>query len=290
MIAFSLRCMDHCIASGEWNSRGEALVSGRAPESGVKTWIALRRAHRGGVTNLAGQWYDSGRPVPGHVADALDELTSGGLLALGDDLEPGERRRVTVTDRGSARYLELCQVHNPGRSRPLSGPRRWAPSPHDQRSHLLAEREAGFLGDLVAVCGQRMPWLVHSSAQPTARPCPTCAALAALPAPTPQGPDIPDAEPPPVAPAPGRRPDTTASAAPGRRVPAPRFGTETPAGRRSSSPAPLPAPGGQPDPSHRAGCSSVGRSPWACSGDGDENAVVRFRRYLVRVLTPPGDR
>ncbi len=34
-----------------------------------------------------------------------------------------------------------------------------------------------------------------------------------------------------------------------RPVPAPQFPTTTPAGRRLSSPAPLPAPGGQPDPS-----------------------------------------
>lgn len=49
---------------------------------GVAVWIALRRAHQGGVTNLAGQWRDCGSPVPGYLADALDRLTSSGQLAL----------------------------------------------------------------------------------------------------------------------------------------------------------------------------------------------------------------
>jgi hypothetical protein len=121
-------------------------VSDRAPGSGVAVWIALRRAHRGGVANLAGHWLDSGRPVPGYLADALDGLISAELLALAPDADPesGGVRRVTVTDAGCVRYLALCQVHNPRGRAAVGTPRRWAVSPYDQRSHLLAERGTEF--------------------------------------------------------------------------------------------------------------------------------------------------
>ncbi|HEV7450481.1 MAG TPA: hypothetical protein VGO16_03645 [Pseudonocardiaceae bacterium] len=56
-------------------------------------------------------------------------------------------------------------------------PRRWALSPYDQRSHLLAERGPDQVGIQVAVCGQRMRWPVDTSAQPTGRRCLTCEAL-----------------------------------------------------------------------------------------------------------------
>jgi hypothetical protein len=80
----------------------------------VAVWIALRKAHQGGVTNLAGQWRECGSPVPGYVADALDRLTSSRQLALADpDPESsGGVQRVTVTDTGRARYVTLCQVHD----------------------------------------------------------------------------------------------------------------------------------------------------------------------------------
>ncbi len=47
------------------------------------------------------------------------------------------------------------------------------------------------------------------------------------------------------------------------RVPDPQFPTKTPAGRRSSTPALPPAPGGQPDPNPQTGNSSVGPLRWA---------------------------
>ena len=79
----------------------------------MAVWIALRKAHQGGVTNLAGQWRDFGSPVPGSVADALDRLTSSRQLALADpDPESGGAQRVTVIDTGRARYVTLCQVHD----------------------------------------------------------------------------------------------------------------------------------------------------------------------------------
>lgn len=116
---------------------------------------------------------------PSYVADALDELTRAGLLALADaDPESCGVRRVTVTDPGCARYLALCQVYSPRARGAVSAPRRWAPSPHDQRSYLLTERGPDQIGVLVAVCGHRMPWSMSSCGQPTGRSCPTCEAHA----------------------------------------------------------------------------------------------------------------
>jgi hypothetical protein len=53
------------------------------------------------------------------------------------------------------------------------------------------------------------------------------------------------------------------------RIPDPQFSRKTPAHRRSSCPAPLAAPGGQPNPSQWYGASSVEQLRWArCPDDG----------------------
>lgn len=53
-----------------------------------------------------------------------------------------------------------------------------------------------------------------------------------------------------------------------QRIPDPQFPTKTPAGRRSSCPVPSYAPGGQPDPTPRAGTASVDQLRWArCPDD-----------------------
>ena len=108
-------------------------------------------------------------------------------------------------------------------------PCRWALSRYHQHSHLLAERGTG-----------NSPNSGRPPVEQFPRPIP----------------------------APGGRPDTTASA--GLRVPDPQLPpTKTPAGRRSSCPAPLPAPGGQPDPRHQTRDFSVGQLRWArCPDDG----------------------
>ncbi len=112
-------------------------VSDCVGDIGVAVWIALGRAHQGGVTNLAGQWLDCDHPVPGYVADALDRLTSSGQLALTDpDPQSCGARRVTVTDTGCANYVTLCQIHDSRATVSVDAPRRWACSPHDQHSHL----------------------------------------------------------------------------------------------------------------------------------------------------------
>jgi hypothetical protein len=128
-------------------------MSDRDPGSRVAVWIAWRRAHQGSVANLAGYWFDSGRLVPGYVAEALEELTHGGLLALDEENPPsGGVRRITVTDTGSAHYVALCQVHTLHRRPVVSTPRRWAHSPHDQRSHLRVTHNPDQIGVLIGVC------------------------------------------------------------------------------------------------------------------------------------------
>ncbi|MDQ3764858.1 MAG: hypothetical protein M3460_26085 [Actinomycetota bacterium] len=88
--------------------------SDRTSGSGIAVWIALHRAHQGAVTNLAGHWLDSGRPVPGYLATALDRLTRDRLLTLSDvDLVSCGVRRVIVTDAGCAGYVALCRMHDP---------------------------------------------------------------------------------------------------------------------------------------------------------------------------------
>ncbi|MGH4008681.1 MAG: hypothetical protein ACRDTH_11105 [Pseudonocardiaceae bacterium] len=190
-------------------------MSDHTAEPGVAVWIALRRAHQGGMANLAGQWLDSGHRVPGYVADAMDELTGAGLLRF-DEEDPDAcgARRITVTESGCVHYVALCQVHNPQGRATVSTPQRWAHSPHD-RSHLLTVGGTDQIGVLIGVCDHRMLWSVPTSAQPTGRACPTCQALAGVPAPAPLFDKTPDSGRPPVerpprsVPAPGGRPDTT---------------------------------------------------------------------------------
>lgn len=84
---------------------------GAVPELAV--WIALRRAHRGGVAKVADCYLDHGRPVPSYLNGPLDELTGAGLLALTDaDPATGGLRRIAVTDTGHAEYVALCRVHH----------------------------------------------------------------------------------------------------------------------------------------------------------------------------------
>lgn len=169
------------------------------------------------MANLAGQWLDSGHRVPGYVADAMDELTSAGLLELGEeDPDSCGARRITVTDAGCGHYVALCQIHNPQGRAAVSAPQRWARSPHDQRSHLLTVGGTDHIGVLIGMCGHRMRWSVPASAQPTGRTCPACQALAGVPVRAPQFDNPPDSGRPPVErsprsiPAPGGRPDTRA--------------------------------------------------------------------------------
>ncbi|MGH4013412.1 MAG: hypothetical protein ACRDSL_05655 [Pseudonocardiaceae bacterium] len=69
-------------------------------------WLALHRAHEGGVTRLAGHYLNFGRPVSGYLAEVFDEVIRAGLLALAQP-SPSGQQRVCVTHLGQGRYREL---------------------------------------------------------------------------------------------------------------------------------------------------------------------------------------
>lgn len=48
----------------------------------VTEWLALLRAHEGGVTRLQDRFYNHGRPVADYLAAAFAELISVDQLAL----------------------------------------------------------------------------------------------------------------------------------------------------------------------------------------------------------------
>ena len=51
--------------------------------SAVNEWLALLGVHEGGVTTLAGRFFNQGRPVADYLAATLAELIRTGHLALG---------------------------------------------------------------------------------------------------------------------------------------------------------------------------------------------------------------
>jgi hypothetical protein len=77
--------------------------------SAVTEWLALRRVHEGGVTQLttSEQFLDRGRPVAGYLAEALGQLIGSGHLTLGAGDPDRSQRQVCVTHEGQRRYAEL---------------------------------------------------------------------------------------------------------------------------------------------------------------------------------------
>lgn len=74
--------------------------------SAVNEWLALLRVHEGGVTTLAGRFFNQGRPVADYLAATLAELIRTGHLALGAAVPSGQQQ-VCVTHAGQIRYIEL---------------------------------------------------------------------------------------------------------------------------------------------------------------------------------------
>jgi hypothetical protein len=73
-------------------------------------WLALRRVHKGGVAKVGNRYLDREVPVPGYVADVLDEMTGSGLLVVAEaDPMAGGRQRIAMTETGQARYLALSE-------------------------------------------------------------------------------------------------------------------------------------------------------------------------------------
>ena len=75
----------------------------------VTEWLALLRAHEGGVTRQGSSYLNHGRPIA-----ALDALVDADVLVLGPANEYGQQK-VLVTAAAQARYAELC--HSQGRTR-----------------------------------------------------------------------------------------------------------------------------------------------------------------------------
>lgn len=74
------------------------------------TWLAMRRVHGGRVAKVGDRYLDGEIPVPGYVAEVLDELISLGLLALASvDPSAGGREQIAMTEPGSTRYLALSE-------------------------------------------------------------------------------------------------------------------------------------------------------------------------------------
>ncbi|MGH4009893.1 MAG: hypothetical protein ACRDTH_17370 [Pseudonocardiaceae bacterium] len=162
-------------------------------------WIALRRVSGGGIARVGDRWFDSGRRVPGYVADALATLCEAGLVRL-VDLERMAMARAALTDAGAIRYERQCRQ----RQKALRVPA--APS------GATGSAAADQIGILVAVCRLLLLCWGH---QPASRRCPTCEAPAVVPISAPQCHNSPDTGRPPVEHAPGGRPDTTTLQPPG---------------------------------------------------------------------------
>lgn len=75
--------------------------------SEVTEWLALHRAHEGGVTKLNNGFLNHGRPVAGYLADAIDGLIRSEHLVLGQP-SPSGQRQIRVTHTGQTRYAQLC--------------------------------------------------------------------------------------------------------------------------------------------------------------------------------------
>ncbi len=71
-------------------------------------WIALRRVNGGGIARAAGCWFDSGRRVPGYVAETLAALCEAELVTLAD-LDGMTMARAALTAAGADRFAQLCQ-------------------------------------------------------------------------------------------------------------------------------------------------------------------------------------
>ena len=78
-------------------------------------WLGLHRAHEGGVTKLAGDYLNYGRPVASDLAEVFDGLISAGFLALSQP-SPSGQQQVCVTHTGQSRYAELCMPARPSRN------------------------------------------------------------------------------------------------------------------------------------------------------------------------------
>ena len=78
----------------------------------VNEWLALMRAHEGGITKLGDIYLKHGERVAGYVATVISELIESRLPALSMP-DPAGMQRVCVTHAGQRRYAE-CNGHCAG--------------------------------------------------------------------------------------------------------------------------------------------------------------------------------
>lgn len=186
-------------------------MTGFTPDPALLAWIVLRRVRAGGVTCVAGCWVDGGHPVPGFLADALNQTVRTGLVVLAEDGPYGPLRRASLTDAGHTQHDTLNQRHaapltrtglqvpaaqfgtaqcppSSGHPDRLDSPRsgrpvlHWARDPDDALMHVLASidvRRAESCGYAECLCGHQLPAAVVLEANPTAPLCLPCSIGAA---------------------------------------------------------------------------------------------------------------
>ncbi|MGH3966444.1 MAG: hypothetical protein ACRDRY_24905 [Pseudonocardiaceae bacterium] len=85
-------------------------LAGAEPDAGLSpeflASLVLQRVHRGEVAKSGDHYSDRGCPIPSYLTEAFDELADGGLLALAEQ-DPLGLRRISLTDPGTARYVQL---------------------------------------------------------------------------------------------------------------------------------------------------------------------------------------
>lgn len=98
-----LRCLQLPLASAE---PGVALP----PE--FLASLVLQRVHRGEVAKSGDHYSDRGCPMPSYLTEAFGELADDGLLALAEP-DPWGLRRISLTDTGTARYVQFSAPPRP---------------------------------------------------------------------------------------------------------------------------------------------------------------------------------
>jgi hypothetical protein len=163
-----------------------------AAESDVPAWLALRRAQRGTVTKVDGDYLDHGRPMPDYLTDALDNLTRTGFMILADP-DPGGVRRASITQAGLDRLAALTDRLNDAPVRTVQHPaHRRTVSPADFHHHAIhAILEDGVV---ITRCGQHLSGSAPARATHDEPECPRCRAVVVseLVPPPKFGPDVPD--------------------------------------------------------------------------------------------------
>ena len=106
-------------------------------------WLALLWVHQGGVVTYRGIYLERDRPLPRFLFPELllDVLVADGLLAVAQPDDQG-RARVSLTETGSVRLVQLCEqlARRPMPGKPV---RRVHPGTHPQGVSRGVDRTRG---------------------------------------------------------------------------------------------------------------------------------------------------